>query len=318
MRADWHPYRLRARRLRRLHDHRRRRSGALLPDVRGAGRRQDDPHRRGVGRWRQIAPATAGLHRSPRTAMRLLHARIFDAGGERVGAATGHRRRCAARHPVGQSVPLHRLPEHHPGGARRRRADAWRQGDRMNDVGHAAHEAYPTPPQASERRVLGHGVTRLEDLPLVTGSGRYAGDINFPRQLHMRIVRAPVAHGKLVGIDTAAALAMPGIVAVWTSADLGDLSPVDFRADKSAEALKPYRQPVLALGRVRYVGDPVTAVFAEDPYVAEDAAETVRVEVEDLPVIVSADDPPGEFDIGRGTEAAVLRHSFGDIEGAFR
>src|SRR5437588_5220620 len=115
----------------------------------------------------------------------------------------------------------------------------------MTQADGAADGHYPIAPPASARRVLGHAVPRIEDLPLVTGSGRYAGDINFPHQLHMRIVRSPVAHGKILAVDAAAALAMPGIVAVWTSADLGDLSPVDFRADKSAEALKPYRQPVL-------------------------------------------------------------------------
>ena len=141
--------------------------------------------------------------------------------------------------------------------------------------GGAAHDAYPTPPPASARRVLGHPVTRLEDLPLVTGHGRYAGDINFPHQLHMRIVRSAHAHARIVSIDASAALALPGVVAVWTNADIADLSPIDFRADKSAEALKPFRQPALALGRVRYVGDPVAAVFAEDPYLAEDAAELV-------------------------------------------
>src|SRR4029450_11358102 len=97
-----------------------------------------------------------------------------------------------------------------------------------------------------------------------------------------------------------------------------DLSPVDFRADRSAEVLKPYRQPVLARDRVRYVGAPVAAFFAEDPYVAEDAAELVRVDVEGLPVIVSAEDRPGEFDTGRGTEAGGLGHSYGEIEDAFR
>jgi carbon-monoxide dehydrogenase large subunit len=181
-----------------------------------------------------------------------------------------------------------------------------------------SHATYPTPPPASARNVLGHSVTRIEDLPLVTGAGRYAGDINFPHQLHMRVVRAAHAHGRIVSIDTAAARTLPGVVAVWTNADIADLSPIDFRADKSAEALKPFRQPALARGRVRYIGDPVAAVFAEDAYLAEDAAELVAVEIEELPVVLSASDPPGEFEPGRGGEAALLRHSYGDIEAALR
>jgi aerobic carbon-monoxide dehydrogenase large subunit len=177
---------------------------------------------------------------------------------------------------------------------------------------------YPEPPKSKERRVLGHPVTRLEDPPLVTGKGRYAGDINFPHQLHMRIVRSSYAHGRIVSIDTSAARAVPGVVAVWTNADIAELGPVDFRADRGAEVLKPYRQPVLAKGRVRYVGDPVAAIFAEDPYVAEDAAELVTMEIEELPVIVDAWAPPGEFDTGRSTEGAVLHHTYGDVEAAFK
>ncbi len=182
----------------------------------------------------------------------------------------------------------------------------------------AAHHHYPTPPPASKRRVLGHAVPRIEDRPLVTGRGRYAADINFPHQLHMRIVRSTKAHGRIVSVDATAALAMPGVVAVWTNDDIADLSPIDFRADKSAEGIREFRQPALARRFVRYIGDPVAAVFAEGPYIAEDAAEQVAVEIEELPVVMSASDPPGEFEPGRSSEAIVLRHSYGDIEAAFR
>jgi CO/xanthine dehydrogenase Mo-binding subunit len=182
----------------------------------------------------------------------------------------------------------------------------------------AAHDNYPTPPPASERRVLGHSVPRIEDLPLVTGRGRYAGDINFPHQLHMRMVRSNKAHGRILSIDASAALAMPGVVAVWTNDDIAELSPIDFRADKSAEGIREFRQPALARRFVRYIGDPVAAVFAEDPYIAEDAADRVAVQIEELPVVMSASDPPGEFEPGRSSEAIVLHHSYGDIEAAFR
>src|SRR3984957_18973922 len=180
------------------------------------------------------------------------------------------------------------------------------------------HGTYPPPPPASARSVLGHPVTRIEDLPLVTGQGRYAGDIDFPHQLHMRVVRAARAHGRIVSIDTVAARALPGVIAVWTNADIPALSPIVSRADKPSEALKPFRQPALARNRVRYIGDPVAAVFAEDAYLAEDAAELVEVAIEELPVVLSASDPPGEFEPGRGGEAALLRHSYGDIEAALR
>ena len=174
---------------------------------------------------------------------------------------------------------------------------------------------FPTPPRAEERKVLGHPVPRIEDRPLVTGHGLYAGDVSFPHQLHMRIVRSSHAHARLLSIDTAAARAHPGVVAVWTVDDIADLPPIDFR-DPSAEVLKPYRQPVLARGRVRYVGDPIAAVFAEDPYVAEDAAELVEVAVEPLPALMDAHEL-GEFDTGRASEPTIVRHSFGDIDAAF-
>ena len=182
----------------------------------------------------------------------------------------------------------------------------------------AAEGHYPIARLSRENRVLGHPVPRLEDLPLVTGQGRYAGDINFPHQLHMRMVRSSKAHARIVSVDTSAALAHPGVVAVWTNDDIADLSPIDFRADKNAEGIREFRQPALAKKFVRYIGDPVAAVFAEDPYVAEDAAELVTVEYEELPVVLSASDPPDEFEPGRSTEAIVLRHSYGDIEAAFR
>ena len=125
---------------------------------------------------------------------------------------------------------------------------------------------------------VGRSVQRLEDPPLVTGRGRFAADISFPHQLHMRVVRSAFAHGRIVGIDAASALASPGVVAVWTAADVAGIPPIDFRLT-GLEQLKPYRQPVLASGMVRYVGEPVALVFAGDAYLAEDAAELVQIEV---------------------------------------
>ena len=122
--------------------------------------------------------------------------------------------------------------------------------------------------------ILGRSVPRLEDRPLVTGRGRFVGDISFPHQLHMRVVRSPYAHALLRRVDITAALAAPAVVGVWTAADIADLPPIDFR-DPASEALRPYRQPLLAKDRLRYVGEPVATVFATDAYVAEDAADLV-------------------------------------------
>ncbi|MYZ47548.1 xanthine dehydrogenase family protein molybdopterin-binding subunit [Propylenella binzhouense] len=168
----------------------------------------------------------------------------------------------------------------------------------------------------AERGIIGKSLPRLEDPPLVTGRGRFAADINFPHQLHMRIVRSAMAHARIVSIDAEAARALPGVVAVWTAADIPDASPVDFREGPN-EKLAPYRQHVLAREAVRYVGDPVAAVFAESAYVAEDAADLVAVEYEELPVVLAADAPPGEFSPGRSTEATLVRQDYGDIDAAF-
>jgi carbon-monoxide dehydrogenase large subunit/6-hydroxypseudooxynicotine dehydrogenase subunit gamma len=164
---------------------------------------------------------------------------------------------------------------------------------------------------------IGRSVERLEDPPLVRGRGRFAGDISFPHQLHMRIVRSQHAHGRIVSLDAAAARALPGVVAVWTAADVGDVPPIDFR-EGSIPAFDPYRQPVLATDKVRYVGEPVAAVFAEDPYEAEDAADLVALEVEELPILISAAAEPGEFSPGRNTEVTIIRQGYGDVEAAMR
>src|SRR6266567_737621 len=144
------------------------------------------------------------------------------------------------------------------------------------------------PLRRNPRRVIGTSVPRLEDLPLVLGQGLFAADVNFPSQLHMRVVRSSVAHGRIVSVDIAKALASPGVFAVWTIGDIAELPPIDFRDDR-VEPLIPYRQPLLARERVRYVGEPVAVVFAEDAYAAEDAAEQVTIEIESATAVVAAD-----------------------------
>jgi carbon-monoxide dehydrogenase large subunit len=167
------------------------------------------------------------------------------------------------------------------------------------------------------KRYIGQSLTRLEDRPLLTGRGRFAADISFPQQLHMRIVRSNFAHGRLRAINADAALALPGVHAVWTAADVADIPPIDFRLSR-IEGLEPYRQRLFATSFVRYVGEPVAAVFADDPYLAEDAAELVTLDVEELPAILHTDVEPGEFEPGRSTEPAIVRKGYGDVDSAFR
>src|SRR5579863_4371959 len=110
----------------------------------------------------------------------------------------------------------------------------------------------PRFPDAERRSsVIGHSLPRLEDEVLLRGQGRFLDDLKLPKQLSMRVVRSDVARGRIVSVDCETARAMPGVFAVWTGADVRHLPPIDFR-DPAAEALKPYRQPVLAQGFVRY------------------------------------------------------------------
>jgi aerobic carbon-monoxide dehydrogenase large subunit len=164
---------------------------------------------------------------------------------------------------------------------------------------------------------IGFSVERLEDRPLVTGHGCFAGDVSFPHQLHMRVVRSSHAHGRLVSIDLRQACALPGVVAIWTAADIADLPPIDFREGPN-EKLAPFRQPVLARGHTRYVGEPVAAVFAMDPYVAEDAAELVDVTIDELNAVTDASLPPSEFAAGLTTEPTICRQGYGNIAEAFK
>jgi len=165
---------------------------------------------------------------------------------------------------------------------------------------------------------IGKSVARLEDLPLVSGRGRFIGDMDMPRQIWARVVRSAYATGLLASIDIDEAAKMPGVVAVWTGRDIPDVPDIPFRATK-IEGLAPYTQSVLARDRVRYVGEPVAIVFAEDPFLAEDAAEAVWVEVnEDIAAVLDARAAPGEFAPGRSTEPVVIEKGYGDVEAAFR
>jgi carbon-monoxide dehydrogenase large subunit len=170
--------------------------------------------------------------------------------------------------------------------------------------------------QSGQQGIVGAAVARIEDPPLVRGRGLFAADVSFARQLHMRVVRSPLAHGRIRRVDASDALTAPGVVAVWTGEDLADMSPIDFRDDR-VEKLVPHRQPLLARGRVRYVGEPLAVVFADDPYRAEDAADRIAIDIDELPPVMSADDDPVEID-GLSTEPMIIEKGYGDIDAAFR
>src|SRR5262249_55180299 len=125
------------------------------------------------------------------------------------------------------------------------------------------------------------------------------------------------AHGKIVAIDTSAAHALPGVIAVWTAADIADVPPIDFREGR-IPPLEPYRQPVLAAGKVRYVGEPVAAVFAADPYVAAAARDLGSRGTEQWPILAAAGAGPREFSSNRSPEVSIIRQGYGDIDAVLR
>jgi len=170
---------------------------------------------------------------------------------------------------------------------------------------------------SAKQKFIGRSVPRLEDRPLVTGQGRFAADISFPGQWTMRIVRSPIAHGRIKSIDASAALKLPGVHAIWTHTDVAQIPPIPFRLT-GLKQLEPYRQPVLAEDVVRYVGEPVAAIFAENAYVAEDAAELIELAIEPLAPTMHATEAPGSFAQNLTTEPSVLRKAYGDADAAFR
>ena len=137
--------------------------------------------------------------------------------------------------------------------------------------------------------LIGASPRRKEDPRLLTGRGRYVDDVRLPRMLHAAIVRAPHAHARIRGIDSAAASAVPGVMLVATARDLGDVRPIPIRLGPNP-SLIPFLQPPLARGRVRYVGEPLALIVAADRHIAEDAADLVAVDYEALPAAVTAEE----------------------------
>src|SRR3990172_455272 len=138
---------------------------------------------------------------------------------------------------------------------------------------------------------VGQPVRRSEDPRLVRGEGCYTDDIVQIGQTVAVMVRSSIAHGIIRGIDTAAAKAMPGVLAVYTAADLTAYGPHKCTMPLKNRDGSPIRytpRPALAADKVRFVGDPVACVIAETVAQAKDAAEAVAVDVEPLPVVLNA------------------------------
>jgi carbon-monoxide dehydrogenase large subunit len=138
---------------------------------------------------------------------------------------------------------------------------------------------------ATTERLLGAAIKRREDPRFITGRGQYVDDVKLPLMTYAAFVRSPHAHARIRGIDPTAAKARPGVVAVFTGQDVqvGGLPCGWMLPD-----IKVPTHPVLAQGKVRYVGDPVAIVIGESAYAAKDGADAVKVDYEPLPGISDA------------------------------
>lgn len=133
--------------------------------------------------------------------------------------------------------------------------------------------------------VIGQSLARREDVRFLTGRARYVDDIRRPGLLHAVVVRSTMAHALVRSIDVTAARAQPGVVAVFTGADIGDARVIPLWI-KPMPGFDRFLQPTMAMERVRFVGEPLAIVIAEDRYLAEDAADLVEVDYEPLDAVV--------------------------------
>jgi len=126
-------------------------------------------------------------------------------------------------------------------------------------------------------KYVGHSVPRVDGVDKVTGKAKFVGDIVVPGMLYGKILRSPCPHARIRAIDATEAEALPGVVAVLTAADIDDLNPI-------------YNgRPIIAMHKVRYVGEPVAAVAALDLATAEEALGLIQVDYEELPAVVGID-----------------------------
>lgn len=166
---------------------------------------------------------------------------------------------------------------------------------------------------------IGKPLLRAEDARLLTGRGRFIADLRLPRMAHAVFVRSPHAHARVRSIDAARAAALPGVLAVITAADLPEVGLAHIN---EVPGLIKTPQPVLAGDRVRYAGQAVAILVAEDRYIGEDALELIDVDYAELPVVVSVDaaKPEGHVPLLPEVPDDVVYRDhrvFGDPAGAF-
>ena len=139
--------------------------------------------------------------------------------------------------------------------------------------------------------VIGTRMLRREDPALLTGEGKYTNDLNIPGALHLAVLRSPYAHAKIISIDTSAAKALPGVVAVYTGAELASewAGPMPYAWPVTPDMKNPAHYP-LAVSKVCYVGDGVVAILATNETASRDALDLVDVQYEPLKAVVDVED----------------------------
>src|SRR5580693_6022280 len=182
---------------------------------------------------------------------------------------------------------------------------------------------------ALQKYGVGQPVRRKEDDTLLRGKGKYTDDVNLPGQAYAWIVRSSHAHGVIRGIDTAAAMAMPGVLGVWSGTDLASAGYGPFTCalplkSRDGTPLHQTNRTALMTDKVRYVGDPIAFVVAETLVQARDAAEAVKVDIDPLPAVT---DPEEAAQVGAPLlhdhipNNVALDYHFGDaekVEAAFK
>ena len=136
-------------------------------------------------------------------------------------------------------------------------------------------------------KYIGARLTRHEDLRFITGAGKYVADVRLPDMAHAAVFRSQEAHARVRGLSVEQARAMPGVLAVFTARDMGELRRIPMRLQPRAQLIECFQKPI-ADERVRYVGEPLALVVAVDRYVAEDALDLIEADLESLPPIADA------------------------------
>ena len=184
---------------------------------------------------------------------------------------------------------------------------------------------------AMQTTVIGQSIPRLESNDKASGRAEYIHTMGLPGMLHAKVFRSDTPHGRILSIDTAEAAALPGVHGVYTGEDILKVMPVPYYGPAFHD------QPILALEKVRYVGEPVAVVLAEDPHIAEEAAQLIYAEYEELPAVYDEVEamtsdaivheelkPAGMFPdlkhlVGRRDTNVALDYHLrrGEVEGAF-